>query len=83
MGGAERAGGGQGDSRGRGQQKDRVGVLHRPNALPHDSHGQSPASPPGDVFPAPQVMADATHLPLLHPALAPGSTQAAELGGSA
>ena len=72
--GAERAGGGQGDSRGRGQQKDRVGVLHRPNALPHDSQGRSPTLPPGDVSPAPQVMADATHLSLLHPALAPGST---------
>lgn len=59
-----------GDSRGRGQQKDWVGVLHRPNALPLDSHRRPLARPHA----SPRVTADTTHPPLLHPALAPGST---------
>lgn len=49
MGGQE-GGRRSGDSRGRGQQKDRVGVLHRPNALPLDSHWR----PPPGLMPRPE-----------------------------
>lgn len=58
-----------------------VGVLHKPNAPPHDSlsHPRPPCQ--ADIFQCRQLTADAAPFPLLHPASAPGFTlhQVAEL----